>query len=132
MVTVLSFLPWLTIVFSFLLFAVCFYLIRKQQRKIKAIELLIKSLLVSNAKFKKEFSEIHTGAVGMGKKVQKLDGKIKSTLENQQNLAAQAPENRLYTRAMKMVELGASIEEIIEECELPKAEAELLLNLHKK
>jgi len=43
-----------------------------------------------------------------------VKSEIKSTLENQQNLAAQAPENRLYTRSMKMVELGASIEEIIE------------------
>ena len=114
MVAALPFLPWFAIVISILLFSFCFCLIKKQQRKINAIELLTKSLLLSNAKFKKEFSEIPTGAVGMGRKVQKLDGEIKSTLENQQNLAAQAPENRLYTRSMKMVELGASIEEIIE------------------
>ena len=68
----------------------------------------------------------------MGKKIQKLDAAIKKTQENQNNLVAQAPENRLYTRAVKMVELGASIEELMVECELPRAEAELLLNLHKK
>ena len=37
----------------------------------------------------------------------------------------------LIENAVKMVELGAGIEEIMQECELPKAEAELLLSLHK-
>lgn len=31
-----------------------------------------------------------------------------------------------------MVQLGADINELIEECELPKAEAELMLSLQKK
>ncbi len=31
---------------------------------------------------------------------------------------------------MKMVSLGAGIDELMAECELPRAEAELLLRLH--
>jgi hypothetical protein len=46
-------------------------------------------------------------------------------------MSVQTPENKLYSRAVKMVELGAGVEEIMAECELPKAEAELLLSLHK-
>jgi hypothetical protein len=42
------------------------------------------------------------------------------------------PESKLYNRAMKMVQLGAGLEEIMLECELPRAEAELLLNLHRQ
>jgi hypothetical protein len=79
-----------------------------------------------------KFQPIFSGSIGMGKKIQQLDAVVKKTQENQLNLVAQAPENRLYTRAVKMVELGASIEELMVECELPRAEAELLLNLHKK
>ncbi len=41
-------------------------------------------------------------------------------------------DGRLYSRASKMVQLGADINELIEECELPKAEAELMLSLQKK
>ena len=44
----------------------------------------------------------------------------------------QDPDSRFYTRAVKLVELGATLEEIMRECELPRAEAELLLNFHKK
>lgn len=128
----LSLLPWAVLVVSLLLFFVSLNLINKQKKKIAALETLVKSLLVNNTKFKKEFSEIHTGAIGMGKKVRQLDDVIKSTQENQLNIAAQTPENRLYTRATKMVELGASLEEVMKECELPKAEAELLMNLRAK
>ena len=42
------------------------------------------------------------------------------------------PEDKLYRRALKMVELGADIEEIIAECDIPRAEAELLFSIHLK
>lgn len=41
-------------------------------------------------------------------------------------------DSRLYSRASKMVQLGAGVEELIEECELPKAEAELMMALQNK
>ena len=40
--------------------------------------------------------------------------------------------NRLYSRAKKMVELGADIDEIVMECELSRAEAELLLAMQRQ
>lgn len=49
-----------------------------------------------------------------------------------QNILQEVPENKLYQRAQKMVQLGADIDEIIRECELPQAEAEILLSMYKK
>ena len=126
------YISWLALVLAFVFFIICYFLIKKQTKKIDALQLLVKTLLASNDSFKKQFTEIHSGSIGMGKKIQQLDAIVKKTQENQLNLVAQAPENRLYTRATKMVELGASIEELMVECELPRAEAELLLNLHRK
>ena len=60
-------------------------------------------------------------------KSQQDEMKEEMTIQDQQD-----PESRFYTRAVKLVELGASLEEIMRECELPRAEAELLLNFHKK
>ncbi|MCP5079415.1 MAG: DUF2802 domain-containing protein [Psychromonas sp.] len=128
----LQYLPWLTLVLAFVFFIISYLLIQKQAKKNHALELIVKSLLASNDTSNQQFTELHSGNIGMGKKIQQLESLIKKTQENQQNLVAQAPENRLYTRATKMVELGASIEELMAECELPRAEAELLLNLHRK
>lgn len=47
-------------------------------------------------------------------------------LENQDSTS------RLYTKASKLVASGASVEEIMQECDLPRAEAELVMSLHAK
>lgn len=52
---------------------------------------------------------------------------LKAELET---LKHEQPEDKLYRRALKMVELGADIEEVMSECELPRAEAELLYSVH--
>ena len=44
----------------------------------------------------------------------------------------QQPEDKLYSRAQKLVELGADIAEIMRECDIPRAEAEMLLSIHRK
>jgi len=49
-----------------------------------------------------------------------------------EGLQQQEPQDRLYSRAQKMVSLGADIEEIMSECELPRAEAEMLVAMHRR
>ena len=127
-----EYIAWLVLVLTIIFFITTLILLNKVNKKNHSLEVLIKSLLIQQETTKKQFTEVHSGAVGLGKKLQQLDAEIKKTQENQINLVASAPENRLYTRATKMVELGASIEELMSECELPRAEAELLLNLHRK
>ncbi|MEL0657969.1 DUF2802 domain-containing protein [Psychromonas arctica] len=127
-----EYIAWLALVLTIGFFITTLVFLKRVNKKNHSLEVLIKSLLVQQETTKKQFTEVHSGAVGLGKKLQKLDAEVKKTQENQVNLVASAPENRLYTRATKMVELGASIEELMSECELPRAEAELLLNLHRK
>jgi type II secretory pathway pseudopilin PulG len=56
-----------------------------------------------------------------------------TTLANEVDiLINQQPEDKLYSRALKLAELGAGVEEISESCEIPIAEAEMLLAVHKK
>ena len=59
----------------------------------------------------------------------KMHYELKEEMTSQE---VQDPESRFYTRAVKLVELGATLEEIMRECELPRAEAELLVNFHRK
>lgn len=61
-------------------------------------------------------------------RIKNLQGQL-STFEKIQE---QQPEDKLYSRAFKLVELGAPIEEIIKECDIPRAEAEMLVSIHKK
>ena len=39
---------------------------------------------------------------------------------------------RLYTRAAELVKAGADVEEVMQACDLPRAEAELLISMHRQ
>ena len=79
-----------------------------------------------------ELHEIRSGSIGLGSKVKELISSLKETQNQQQEIAMQDPQSRFYNQAAKLVESGASIEELMRECDIPHAEAELLYNLHQK
>lgn len=93
-----------------------------------------------------DIAELRQGLIGVGQRVLQLEQReqqlldalaqhqshIATLLEQQQDIQLFDPDSRIYSRAMKMVQLGAGLDEIMRECELPRAEAELLLNLHRQ
>ncbi len=83
-------------------------------------------------KTNKQLLEVRQVVVGLGKTVGDQQDIIKHLNERLKELENADTDARLYSRASKMVKLGADIDELIEECELPKAEAELMLSLQKK
>jgi len=78
-----------------------------------------------------DVKEVRSAGIAMGRRIALLEQKLEQLSDKQVSMEDSAPERKIYSRAMKMVELGASLDELIAECELPRAEAELLLNLHR-
>lgn len=64
-------------------------------------------------------------------RIQSLQSDFLSLQEQTKHSLEQQPEDKLYSRAFKLAAKGADLEEIISECELPRAEAEMLLSLYK-
>lgn len=89
---------------------------------VKELENNIQSLTLENQQVTDQLA-IRT------KNLQQNYVELKTDIET---LRHEQPEDRLYRRALKMVELGADIEEVMNECELPRAEAELLFSVHIK
>ena len=81
---------------------------------------------------KNEIEEIRSGLLKIGKHVMELQSETQELKQKQQDIQLADPESKIYSRAVKMIELGADIEEVMRECELPRAEAELLFTLHQK
>lgn len=91
-----------------------------------------------------EVEELRAALLGFSQRIKQLEqfngdvntlvnglaNELQDLAEQQQKINLVDPDSKLYSRAMKMVQLGASLDEIIRECELPRAEAELLFNLH--
>ena len=76
--------------------------------------------------------EIRSGTMGVGNKIKELAVQVSQLADKIEELQLLDPETRLYTQANKMVIAGASIEELMEECDLPRAEAELLFAMNTK
>lgn len=59
-----------------------------------------------------------------------MDSVISQVNDQQADLTNSLPNNSAYKQALKMIEMGASLEEIMATCEMGRAEASLLFNLH--
>ncbi|BDA59905.1 DUF2802 domain-containing protein [Shewanella xiamenensis] len=104
----------------------------KLRSKVEALTVLVKEGDRQREGFKREMQELRSGTIGMGRRMIELEKRLHQQSERIEESTQQDPQAKLYTRAMKMVALGAGVDELIKECELPKAEAELLIRLHRK
>ena len=128
----LQYLPHLLSTLAIIFVFVVFFVLHRQQRESDKkhqhqINQLTQQLLISRS----ENKELRMGVLGLGKKLAGLETVTSEVSEKQEELQLIEPESKLYSRAQKMIELGANVEEIVRECELPLAEAELLVSLHR-
>ncbi|MCF7515046.1 DUF2802 domain-containing protein [Pseudoalteromonas sp. L23] len=79
-----------------------------------------------------EVAELRASIMSIGKRVVATEQELNDVANQQAAQKYDDPDAKMYSRAVKMVELGADIEEVMHECELPRAEAELLMSLHNK
>ena len=104
----------------------------KLRVKVEALTLLIKESDRQRETVKRELQELRSGTIGVGRRMLELEKRTSKQDARLDEVNQQDPQAKLYSRAMKMDDLGASIDELIQECELPKAEAELIIRLHGK
>lgn len=76
--------------------------------------------------------ELRTGTLGVGNRVKELAVTLEQTREKMTELSNQDPDNRIYGKAARLVDSGASVEELMAECDLPRGEAELLFAMHQQ
>ncbi|MDO6568409.1 DUF2802 domain-containing protein [Alteromonas sp. 1_MG-2023] len=77
-------------------------------------------------------NEAQTRSLVVTRHLQALQEK-QDDFENQiRELKLQDPSLRLYKRAAELVKQGASMQEVMEACDIPRAEAEMLFMVHKQ
>ena len=121
------------VVFLILLFLIVLLRIKRSQStligRIRQEQHQLEKDLIKSSK---QLLEVRSVVVGLGQKVGEQQDIIEHLNERITELEQVDNDGRLYSRASKMVKLGADINELIEECELPKAEAELMMSLQNK
>lgn len=129
---------WLPVAISIIIALMATVLINRERQarkaleiKFSAIEKVLKNARLQHESLTKQFNELRTGSIGMSHKMVDMVEQLERVEERQNEIAMNDSGGRLYSRASKMVELGADVNELMKECDLPKAEAELLLSLQK-
>ncbi|MBA6409908.1 DUF2802 domain-containing protein [Pseudoalteromonas sp. NZS127_1] len=104
----------------------------KQVNEVNAVLQQLKDSSEQTHILRSEISELRTGLLSIGKRVLEVEQQNQDLIQQQAAQKYDDPDAKIYSRAVKMVELGADLDEVIRECELPRAEAELLFSLHKQ
>ncbi|KAA1160138.1 DUF2802 domain-containing protein [Pseudoalteromonas fuliginea] len=112
--------------------ALVFALKNKQTSELNFVMQQLKDTSEQTHILRSEVSELQTGLLSIGKRVLDVEQQHQELVQQQAAQKYDDPDAKIYSRAVKMVELGADLEEVIRECELPRAEAELLFSLHKQ
>jgi predicted nucleic acid-binding Zn-ribbon protein len=76
-----------------------------------------------------ELHEIRSGNYGVISRVKDLVQQVNNLQSSQQSLVEQDSQSRFYSKGAKLISQGASLEDVMRECDMPAAEAELLFNL---
>jgi len=78
-----------------------------------------------------QLEEERAKSVVMAKQVAGYQAHLDQLGNKQRELEQQDPNTRLYQKAVQLAKDGASIDELVQACDLPQAEAQLLVNLHQ-
>lgn len=145
--------PLLILVSSFVLFIVLMGYIYRQKTYFYRTNKVLKTQLETQELF---INELQSSQNSVNKQLLEFNNKLESLqLENEQvskqlehrikilqqesglqkqlidQFQNQQPQDKLYSRAFKLVELGAEIDEVVRECDIPLAEAEMLISVHR-
>jgi hypothetical protein len=75
-------------------------------------------------------SGLTAGAVGMDRRMRRLQAREKVLTERQETYDIQQADDQPYSHAIRLVQQGAATSRLIEELGLGESEAELILRLH--
>jgi dolichyl-phosphate-mannose--protein O-mannosyl transferase len=114
-----------------------------QDMQIQSTSLMVNELQLLNEKLQQKLEAINSASdkamIENRQVTNQLEHRIKNLqlqASEQQQLLAQwqdsQGQDKFYNRAFKLAEKGAGIDEIINECELPRAEVEMLLSVYKQ
>ncbi len=98
--------------------------LRRQRQQLRRQDALIAAL-------RQDLRALTTAAVGVGERVLETEQRQRRLAERQDQLDLYDAANQPYEQAIRLVQKGADVEELVEICGLNRGEAELIRMLHR-
>ncbi len=105
---------------------------RQMAEGLKQVRQDIQQLTAEQQQITHQIEEAVARTIAVARNVASVQDDFNVLGDQLREVKQQDPNMRLYQRAADMVKQGASVEEVIATCDIPRAEAELLINLHRQ
>jgi len=118
---------WATLVLA----AIVVFLVLTLYVKIRANMRNIEGLQQDLTGLEDRLTLFNQGAVGIGRRLIEAERRLKNVAEDQAQLM-QHTSDLTYTQAGELIESGATLEELVKRCNIPRSEAELMMLIHRQ
>lgn len=81
---------------------------------------------------KKQVQVLASGSIGMGRRLVTIEKRLNIAVERQSEIISKEGSSVSYNRAVELLEMGASVDDLVSKCGLIRAEAELISLLKKE
>ncbi|MDO6515568.1 MULTISPECIES: DUF2802 domain-containing protein [unclassified Neptuniibacter] len=105
--------------------AACFVLFRRLQQHERRHQALINVL-------RNEIQAMTNSSIGMGRRLIGVEQKLNLTVDKQLELENRDPTALAYNQATRLMEMGADVDDLVQNCGIGRPEAELMALLHKE
>jgi len=109
----------------------CLWLLRQQRRQAQQQQLADAERDRRIAELRQRLDACVEGDLRMGEQLRELDRLVAPLPERLNQLAQRDPANLSFSQAARLVDLGASVDELTQSCGLSQSEAELVSRLHR-
>ncbi|MBI2779916.1 MAG: DUF2802 domain-containing protein [Gammaproteobacteria bacterium] len=99
--------------------------------KVHRLDLRVKQREAEVLSLQDDLRALCAGAAGVGGHVERMEQQLRRLAERQDQLDLRDPVSQSYGHAIRLVQKGASVEDLVSECGLVRGEAELLMRLHR-
>jgi len=103
----------------------CFILFRRLQQHERRHQALINVL-------RNEIQAMTNSSIGMGRRLIGVEQKLNLTADKQLELENRDPSALAYNQATRLMEMGADVDDLVQNCGIGRPEAELMALLHKE
>ena len=109
----------------------CLVVTVKLWKALKSCQAQVGTIDVHLARISNEMNLVNQVTCGIGKHVREIEGKVVNIDDKQIQLDDKSASDASYLQAAKLVKMGATIKDIMESCQLTRAEAELVDTLER-
>lgn len=98
-------------------------------RKIKQMQQLAQETEQAQ---KKQVQVLASGSIGMGRRLVAIEKRLNIAVERQSEMLNKEGSSVSYNRAIELLEMGATVDDLVSKCGLIRAEAELISLLKRE